>query len=57
LLFKDLATLRTNAPLFRKVDELRWKGPTASFAAVTEKISDERLAARVEKLLGSRASQ
>src|SRR6185295_7708076 len=57
LLFKDLATLRTNAPLFRKVDELRWKGPTASFAAVTEKISDERLAARVEKLLGSRASR
>ena len=57
LLFKDLATLRTNAPLFRKVDELRWKGPTASFAAVTEKISDERLAARVEKLLGSGASQ
>ena len=57
LLFKDLATLRTDAPLFRKVDELRWTGPTASFAAVTEKISDERLAARVEKLLGSRASR
>jgi len=57
LLFKDLATLRTNAPLFRKVDELRWKGPTSSFAAVTEKISDARLAARVEKLMGSRVSR
>ena len=50
LLFKDLATLRTNAPLFRKVDELRWKGPTASFGALTEKIGDARLAARVQKL-------
>ena len=54
LLFKDLATLRTNAPLFRKVDELRWKGPTASFAAVTEKIGDARLATRVQKLQGDR---
>src|SRR5882724_1651505 len=51
LLFKDLATLRTDAPLFRKVNELRWKGPTPSFSAVTEKIGDARLAARVEKLI------
>jgi 5'-3' exonuclease len=57
LLFKNLATLRTDAPLFRKVDELRWKGPAASFAAVTEKIGDARLLARVEKLLGPRASR
>jgi 5'-3' exonuclease len=27
LLFKDLATLRTDTPLFRDVDELRWRGP------------------------------
>jgi 5'-3' exonuclease len=53
LLFKDLATLRTDAPLFRKVEELRWKGPTASFAALTEKIGDARLAARVNKLRDS----
>jgi len=50
LLFKDLATLRTDAPLFRNVNELLWKGPAPSFAAVTEKIGDERLAVRVEKL-------
>jgi 5'-3' exonuclease len=50
LLFKDLATLRTDAPLFRNVNELRWKGPTPSFAAVTEKIGDARLALRLEKL-------
>ena len=50
LLFKELATLRTDAPLFKKVDELRWKGPTPSFAAVAKKIGDARLAARVTEL-------
>src|SRR3977135_1531795 len=33
LLFKDLATLRTDAPLFKNVNELRWRGPTDAFAA------------------------
>ena len=50
LLFKNLATLRTDAPLFDNVDELRWKGPTSAFALVSEKIGDARLATRVEKL-------
>ncbi|HEY8322803.1 MAG TPA: 5'-3' exonuclease H3TH domain-containing protein, partial [Candidatus Baltobacteraceae bacterium] len=31
LLFKQLATLRTDAPLFENVDELKWCGPTAAF--------------------------
>src|SRR6266478_2023499 len=44
LLFKTLATLRTDAPLFADVEELRWAGPTASFVSVTEKIGDGRLA-------------
>ncbi|HEV7474951.1 MAG TPA: 5'-3' exonuclease H3TH domain-containing protein [Pyrinomonadaceae bacterium] len=50
LLFKDLATLRTDAPLFDDVEELRWRGPTASFPAVAEKIGDARLATRVQAL-------
>src|SRR2546425_3709020 len=50
MLFKQLATLRTDAPLFKNVDELRWKGPTPSFAAVAKKIGDARLAARVTGL-------
>lgn len=50
LLFKTLATLRTDAPLFSDVDELRWHGPTESFTEVAEKIGDAKLAARVEKL-------
>ena len=50
LLFKDLATLRTDLPLFKGVDEIRWTGPASSFAAVTEKIGDVRLANRIKKL-------
>ena len=49
LLFKTLATLRTDAPLFDDVDELRWNGPTDAFAAVAQKIGSARL---VEKLAG-----
>ncbi len=50
LLFKTLATLRTDAPLFKKIEELRWKGPTPAFKAVVEKIGDAKLATRVAKL-------
>ena len=32
LLFRTLATLRTDIPLFDNVDELRWNGPTPAFA-------------------------
>jgi 5'-3' exonuclease len=34
LLFRELATLRTDIPLFASVDELRWDGPTPAFAAL-----------------------
>src|SRR3979411_731762 len=33
LLFKNLATLRTDAPLFQKVETLRWRGATPADAA------------------------
>jgi 5'-3' exonuclease len=46
LLFKDLATLRTDAPLFRDVDELLWRGPTAAFAACADRLGDARLRER-----------
>jgi 5'-3' exonuclease len=32
MLFRTLATLRTDIPLFDNVDQLRWNGPTAAFA-------------------------
>jgi 5'-3' exonuclease len=49
LLFKDLATLRTDAPLFTDVDEIRWRGPTSDFAALAERLGAPRLAERSKK--------
>ena len=46
LVFKDLATLRTEAALFRDVDELRWRGPTGAFAALTQRMEAPRLLER-----------
>jgi 5'-3' exonuclease len=34
LLFRDLATLREDIPLFESVDELQWAGPTPAFPAL-----------------------
>lgn len=50
LLFKKLATLRSDAPLFDDVEKLRWRGPTAEFAQVTERIGNGRLLAKVQQL-------
>jgi 5'-3' exonuclease len=50
LLFKDLARLRTDAPLFKDVDELEWRGAMPEFVEVAERIGSARLAARVRKL-------
>ncbi|HYI97410.1 MAG TPA: 5'-3' exonuclease H3TH domain-containing protein [Bryobacteraceae bacterium] len=46
LLFKNLASLRTDAALFRNVDGLRWRGPTEAFAACVERLGDARLLQR-----------
>jgi 5'-3' exonuclease len=46
LLFKDLATLRTDAPLFADVDQLRWRGPTDAFAGCATQLGDARLLTR-----------
>ncbi|HWN08605.1 MAG TPA: 5'-3' exonuclease H3TH domain-containing protein [Pyrinomonadaceae bacterium] len=50
LLFKTLATLRIDAPLFEDIEELRWKGPTKAFARMAEKFGDATLAKRVQGL-------
>jgi 5'-3' exonuclease len=50
LLFKDLATLRTDLPLFKRVDELKWKGASPSFAAAAKKIDAPGLLKRISKL-------
>src|SRR5437773_1307939 len=46
LRFKHLATLRTDAPLFADVNELRWRGPTAAFAEHVARMGDPRLLER-----------
>jgi 5'-3' exonuclease len=50
LLFKRLATLRTDAHLFDDVDALRWRGVTAGWAAMAEEIGDPRLTNRLATL-------
>ena len=42
LLFRKLATLRTDIPLFEDVDELRWNGPTAAFDALAARLDEAR---------------
>jgi 5'-3' exonuclease len=49
LLFKKLATLRTDAPLFKKVETLRWRGATPGFAAWADRMEAPRLLERCEK--------
>ena len=46
LLFKRLATLRTDAPLFTDVETLRWRGVGPDFGAWVKRIGDPRLATR-----------
>jgi len=49
LLFKDLATLRADAPLYRNVDELRWRGAGEAFAKLAEQMGAPKLVERSEK--------
>jgi 5'-3' exonuclease len=37
-LFRDLATLRADIPLFESVEALRWKGPTAAFPPLAARL-------------------
>jgi 5'-3' exonuclease len=46
LLFKQLATLRTDEALFADVEELRWRGPTPRFPAWSERLGDAKVLAR-----------
>jgi 5'-3' exonuclease len=46
LLFKNLATLRTDAALFADVNDLEWRGPTAGFPEVCERLSAPELLTR-----------
>jgi 5'-3' exonuclease len=49
LLFKHLATLRTDAALFADVDDIKWRGPPAAFATYAPRVQDARLLERARK--------
>jgi 5'-3' exonuclease len=38
LLFRTLATLRVDVPVFRSIDELRWRGPAKDFKTTCERL-------------------
>ena len=38
ILFRQLATLRTDIELFKNVDELRWNGPAPEFETIAGKL-------------------
>jgi 5'-3' exonuclease len=52
LLFKKLATLRTDAPLFKKVATRRWRGATPAFAKWSERMKAPGLLERCGKAAG-----
>ena len=53
LLFKRLATLRTDAPLFAELEALRWRGPTDAFTTWADKIGDARLLPRAKSVVSN----
>ncbi|MEM7415689.1 MAG: 5'-3' exonuclease H3TH domain-containing protein [Gemmatimonadota bacterium] len=53
LLFKDLATLRADEPLFDGPHALSWSGPTPELNAFAERIGDDRLAPRADEAAAS----
>ena len=56
-LFKRLATLRVDAPLFFDVEELRWTGPGPAFAALAERIGAPDLYERTSNLQAGRVEE
>jgi 5'-3' exonuclease len=57
LLFKTLATLRTDATLFTDVGELEWRGPTSEFARYCERLGTPDLVDRAEKAISLRSQR
>jgi 5'-3' exonuclease len=56
LLFKRLATLRTDAELFEDVGEIRWQGLTPAFEAWANRSGEDRVLARSLKAAAGAAA-
>ena len=50
LLFRKLATLRTDVPVFDSIDELRWTGPTKAFAAMAGRLKAPEMLERAKRI-------
>ena len=55
LLFRTLATLRLDAPVFNTVDDLRWKGPNANFEELCRTMGSPELSSRAMAAIGGSA--
>jgi hypothetical protein len=55
LLFRELATLRVDAPIGTEVDALLWTGPRADFAAWSERFGPPSLHERACRIASTRA--
>lgn len=53
LLFKKLATLRTDAPTVANVDAMHWRGPREDFAECCERMGNPQVLARARKALAA----
>jgi len=55
VLFRTLATLRLDVPVFGSVDELRWREPRPEFEKLCRRVNASDLLRRVSKLAGDRS--
>jgi 5'-3' exonuclease len=55
MLFRDLATLRTEPPVVSSVAELRWPGPTPEFVTLCERVFEQPALLRRAEQLTSRS--
>src|SRR5581483_2901467 len=55
-LFRDLATLRSDAPVMKSVEELHWSGPTGAFEAFCARVEQPGLVERAKRLARKRNS-
>ena len=57
LLFRDLATLRTNEPRVRSLIQIRWTGPNPGFDQVCKRLDDSQLVGKVTEIAAGQAKK
>mgnify|MGYP001479199646 FL=1 len=53
-LFRDIATVRYDAPTFGSIDELHWEGPGSDFVEIAERLDATRLIERADQIASTR---